>query len=161
MQLSSSVASSPAPEFSPSVSPAQSQDDASQARADRRHYRSYRRDHAGARSNENSPSRKTLPLSVKTDLQRLVGSELKPFYRSKVITKEEYTDINRAISRKLYESVSDGGNLEEGNLSELKGIASREVARAIDQVRDKTFSTIPSAPETRTATSIEASEDEG
>ncbi|CRG84186.1 PHD and RING finger domain-containing protein C126,07c [Talaromyces islandicus] len=162
MQLSSSVASSPAPEFSPSVSPAQSHDDASQPRPDRRHHRSYRRDHVGARSNENSPSRKNLSLSVKTDVQRLVGSELKPFYRGKVITKEEYTDINRTISRKLYESVSDVGNLEEGKLSELKGIASREVARAIDQVRDKTFSTVPSAPETRaTATSAEASEDEG
>ncbi|QKX58269.1 uncharacterized protein TRUGW13939_05390 [Talaromyces rugulosus] len=166
MQLSSSPASSPAPEFSPSVSPAQSQDDlninGSPAHPDRRHHRSHRRDHIGARSNDNSPSRK-LSLSVKTDVQRLVGSELKPFYQGKVITKEEYTDINRTISRKLYESVGDVATLEGDYLTELRGFANREVAKAIDLVRSKTSSSdggVPSVPEAH-VTTTSAGEEEG
>lgn len=158
MQLSSSVASSPAPEFSPSVSPARSQDDidvnGSQTGPGRRHHRNYRRDHVGARSNENSPSRRNLSLSVKTDVQRLVGSELKPFYRGKIITKEEYTDINRTISRKLYESVSDVENLGEGNLTKLRGVASKEVAKAVDLLRDKPSSSV--VPEAHVAATVEA-----
>jgi hypothetical protein len=87
-----------------------------------------------------------------------VGSELKPFYRAKVITKEEYTDINRTISRKLYESVGDVANLEGDNLTELRGFANREVAKAIDLVRSKTSSGdgVPSVPEAHvTTTSVE------
>ncbi|KAH8705265.1 hypothetical protein BGW36DRAFT_10554 [Talaromyces proteolyticus] len=156
IQLSPSVVSlsSPTQEFSPSVSPNQSQENANESNPhpDRKH-RSYRRQQEIARSNENSPSRKGLSLSVKSDVQKLVGSELKPFYRSKVITKEEYTDINRTTSRKLYESVGDVESLEEGDLAGLKSIAEKEVKQAVEMLQkekaetsDRQTGTLSDAP---------------
>jgi hypothetical protein len=39
----------------------------------------------------------------------MVTAVLKPLYLKKEVTKEEYTDINRDISRLLYEKVGDAG----------------------------------------------------
>ncbi|KAJ4338313.1 hypothetical protein N0V87_004081 [Didymella glomerata] len=62
------------------------------------------------RSKDSSPSRPpTLSYSTKAELQRMVTAVLKPLYLKKEVTKEEYTDINRDISRLLYEKVGDAG----------------------------------------------------
>jgi hypothetical protein len=62
------------------------------------------------RSKDSSPSRSSsLSYSTKAELQRMVTVALKPLYIKKDITKNEYTDINRDISRLLYERVGDLG----------------------------------------------------
>jgi hypothetical protein len=62
------------------------------------------------RSKDSSPSRpSSLSYSTKAELQRMVTVALKPLYIRKEITKNEYTDINRDISRLLYERVGDLG----------------------------------------------------
>jgi hypothetical protein len=66
-----------------------------------------------------------------------VGSELKPYYRRKIITKDDYTNINRTISRKLYEHVGEGVELQEDQLRELKDSARKAVKDAVDLIRDK------------------------
>ncbi|KAF3036836.1 hypothetical protein E8E12_007315 [Didymella heteroderae] len=62
------------------------------------------------RSKDSSPSRPpTLSYSTKAEFQRMVTAVLKPLYLKKEVTKEEYTDINRDVSRLLYEKVGDAG----------------------------------------------------
>ncbi|KAF2789202.1 hypothetical protein K505DRAFT_253842 [Melanomma pulvis-pyrius CBS 109.77] len=62
------------------------------------------------RSKDSSPSRaSSLSYSTKAELQRMVTVALKPLYIKKDITKDEYTDINRDISRLLYDRVGDAG----------------------------------------------------
>ncbi|KAI8942080.1 hypothetical protein NX059_000177 [Plenodomus lindquistii] len=61
------------------------------------------------RSKDSSPSRPTLSYSTKAELQRMVTAVLKPVYLKKEVTKEEYTDINRDVSRLLYEKVGEAG----------------------------------------------------
>ena len=62
------------------------------------------------RSKDSSPSRApSLSYSTKAELQRMVTAALKPLYLRKEVTKVEYTDINRDISRLLYEKVGEAG----------------------------------------------------
>lgn len=62
------------------------------------------------RSKDSSPARSsTLSYSTKAELQRMVTVVLKPFYTRKEISKDQYTDINREISRLLYDRVGDAG----------------------------------------------------
>ncbi|KAL5361134.1 hypothetical protein BJX96DRAFT_151458 [Aspergillus floccosus] len=89
------------------------------------------------RSTDNSPSRPKLSLAVKSDIQKLVGSWLKPYYRSKSITKDEYTDINRTISRQLYDRVGDAEALGLDAKSELEQTAKEAVEKAVGGLKQK------------------------
>ncbi|KAL1965734.1 hypothetical protein VTN77DRAFT_5234 [Rasamsonia byssochlamydoides] len=134
---SSDPVSPSSPDFSPSVSPVQSTE-TRRSRPEARHIRGSRLERSAGRSNDGSPSRNGPSLSVKTDVQKLVGAELKPFYRRKEISKDQYTDINRTISRKLYERVGEVETLEADKLAELKEVASEEVKKAVEALQRKT-----------------------
>jgi hypothetical protein len=74
-------------------------------------------------------------MAVKTDIQKLVGAALKPYYHGKVVSKEEYTDINRAVSRMFYEQIGETDSLEAGARADLEKSAKDEVRRAIDKFK--------------------------
>lgn len=62
------------------------------------------------RSKDSSPSRSSsLSYSTKSELHRMVTAVLKPYYIRKEISKDGYTQINRDVSRLLYERVGDAG----------------------------------------------------
>ncbi|KAJ5953316.1 hypothetical protein N7454_000212 [Penicillium verhagenii] len=85
-------------------------------------------------SPETSPSRSGPSLTVKSAIQKMVGTSLKPHYRAKMVTKEQFTEINRTICRKLYERI---GSVESLNLQlrlELEQLAKREVQRSVDSL---------------------------
>ncbi|PWY87041.1 hypothetical protein BO94DRAFT_65716 [Aspergillus sclerotioniger CBS 115572] len=132
------------PPFSPDVSPAGStrstQDDLpshfTTIRLNRRIPRSLTRS-ALNRSDDSSPVRPGLSLDVKSDVQRLVGTALKPYYRSRIISKDEYTDINRTISRMLYERVGGVETLEAAAKATLEGVAKEEVEKAVDALKQR------------------------
>ncbi|KAF9892438.1 hypothetical protein FE257_001546 [Aspergillus nanangensis] len=145
----SSPADLSSPPFSPDVSPAGSSKDVkgkgptdstpprivvdfSRRRIPRAATRS-----AMIRSTDSSPSRTNLSLAVKSDIQKLVGSSLKPYYRSRIITKEEYTDINRTISRMLYDRAGSAESLGADATSDLEHTAQEEVAKAVDCLKQK------------------------
>ncbi|GIJ89366.1 hypothetical protein Asppvi_008306 [Aspergillus pseudoviridinutans] len=90
-----------------------------------------------ARSTESSPTRPGLSLEVKSDIQKLVGGALKPYYRSKVVSKDQYTDINRTISRMLYERVGNAQSLDTETKNSFGKVAAEEVKKAIDGLRAK------------------------
>ncbi|KAF2624698.1 hypothetical protein BU25DRAFT_132516 [Macroventuria anomochaeta] len=91
------------------------------------------------RSKDSSPSRPpTLSYSTKAELQRMVTAVLKPLYLKKEVTKEEYTDINRDVSRLLYDKVGDAGAAplaDQETREKWQRMASDEVDCAIKALR--------------------------
>jgi len=62
----------------------------------------------------------------------MVSAALKPHYNRKEIDKERYTDINRDVSRMLYDKVWDGGGLiDQRSREQWQIVACEEVAEAI------------------------------
>lgn len=83
------------------------------------------------RASSASPSR-ALSYSTKQEIQRMVKLALGSRYRDKEITKDQYTDINRDVSRKLYDLVGDANGLaDQMEREKWQGIADDEVKKAI------------------------------
>lgn len=132
IQLASPAACS-SPPFSPDVSPAGSQDQTpvrNSGRAPRSASRTTRN-----RANDTSPSRPGLSLTVKSEIQKMVGTALKPHYRARGVSKDQYTDINRTISRKLYDQAGDVETLEPDLRTNLEKTAREEVRSAVEALR--------------------------
>lgn len=141
-QLSSPVEPS-SPPFSPEVSlgspPAQGTED-SPAQRDTIRPRSRIPRRAlplvQSRSPDTSPNRGP-SLAVKSTIQKMVGSALKPHYRRKTVSKEQYTEINRRISRMLYERVGDIESLEADSHADLERAANFELRKALQSLEAK------------------------
>ena len=68
----------------------------------------------------------------------MVTAVLKPFYLKKEVTKEQYTDINRDVSRLLYERVGEAGAdalADHDTREKWQQMAGTEVQNAIDARR--------------------------
>lgn len=87
------------------------------------------------RSEETSPSRLNMSLSTKSNVQKMVKDALKTPYRDKLLSKEEYTDINRNVSRMLYDKIGDSENLSGDAREVWQRMASSEVERAVRALR--------------------------
>jgi hypothetical protein len=87
------------------------------------------------RSKDSSPNRSTaLSYSTKRELQLMVTAVLKPMYVKKEVSKEDYTDINRDVSRLLYDRVAEAGTdalASQGIRDKWQKIASNEVDNAV------------------------------
>ncbi|KAH8724339.1 hypothetical protein GQ44DRAFT_773265 [Phaeosphaeriaceae sp. PMI808] len=87
------------------------------------------------RSKDSSPSRPSLSYSTKAELQRMVTAVLKPIYLKKEVTKEQYTEINRDVSRLLYEKVGEAGAdalADQETREKWQQMASAEVQTAVE-----------------------------
>ena len=139
LQLSSPAYSSPP--FSPNASPASIRDDAPEHSDSDRAPRTSSR--ARARLANSSPNRSELSLSVKSEIQKLVGRALKPHYRARGVSKDEYTDINRNISRKLYERAGNAETLDAVDAetrSDIEKAAREDVRTAVEALKQKRHS---------------------
>jgi hypothetical protein len=77
-----------------------------------------------------------LSYSSKEEIQRMVKMALRPRYNAKLITKDQYTDINRDVSRKLYDRVGDASALmEQAEREKWQGVAEAEVLNAIAELQ--------------------------
>lgn len=85
-----------------------------------------------SRSPETSPSRPGPSLAVKSAIQKMVGAALKPHYRARTLTKDQFTEINRTISRQLYERVGNIESLDAVSSADLEQVAKVEVQNTID-----------------------------
>jgi hypothetical protein len=73
-----------------------------------------------------------MSYSAKEEIQRMVKLALRPRYVDKTINKDQYTDINRDISRKMYDLVGDASALaDQGARERWQGMAADEVQKAI------------------------------
>lgn len=68
----------------------------------------------------------------------MVKTALGSRYREKEITKDQYTDINRDVSRLLYEKVGDAEGLaDQIEREKWQQVAIDEVQLAIDVIRSE------------------------
>lgn len=86
-------------------------------------------------SKDTSPTRATIPLSTKLDLQRMVSTALSPHYQSNTVSKDQYTYINRSVSRYLYDKFGDVGSINGDNRKTWERMASDEVAKAVQSLK--------------------------
>lgn len=135
LQLVSPANSSPP--FSPDVSSPGSSSERRPARTDSRRVPRASSRSTRARSDDTSPSRPGLALNVKSEIQKLVGGALKPHYRCRGVSKDEYTDINRKISRKLYERVGNVSTLEAELRADIERSAREEVGSAVETLKQE------------------------
>lgn len=77
-----------------------------------------------------SDTKTPLNLTTKTAIQTLVKTALKPLYRAAHLTTDQYTTINRSVSRKLYDRIGTEERFAE-NRTKWSTVASEEVTRAI------------------------------
>jgi len=76
-----------------------------------------------------------LPLETKESISSIVRSALKPHWKSSELTAEQFSTINRDISRKLYEGVADGTAIDDEARRTWKKIARKEVTRALSELK--------------------------
>lgn len=136
----------PRPEFSPSRSPAlevayhEPREDELPSRPKRANPGLTRgpaaADSSPIASGEISPARINMSFSAKTDLQRIVSGALKPHYKEKAISKDQYTDINRNISRLLYNHVGNIDALDGAGREKLEKFAAEEVSKAVEALQE-------------------------
>jgi len=83
---------------------------------------------------DSSPSPpRTLSYSAKEEIQRMVKLALGPRYREKEINKDQYTDVNRDVSRKMYEMVGNASALtDQAGRERWQIVAEQEVKKAIE-----------------------------
>jgi hypothetical protein len=90
------------------------------------------------RSKDSSPTRPTLSYSTKAELQRMVTAVLKPLYLKKEVSKQEYTEVNRDVSRLLYDKVGEAGAdalADQDTREKWQQMASSEVDTAVKALR--------------------------
>lgn len=76
-----------------------------------------------------------MSLSAKEDVQKLVATALKPHYNDHTITKDEYTIINRDISRMLYDRIGDFETLDVDGRAKWEKVAGDEVGKAVSALK--------------------------
>ncbi|CAK4031059.1 PHD and RING finger domain-containing [Lecanosticta acicola] len=103
-----------------------------QLRGRRHRGRERQQDGASPEARQSSASPSRLSYSAKEEIQRMVKLSLGARYREKEITKEQYTDINRDVSRKMYELVGDASALSaQKEREKWQSVANDEVQQAI------------------------------
>ncbi|KAJ3569755.1 hypothetical protein NPX13_g5973 [Xylaria arbuscula] len=81
-----------------------------------------------------SPTRSELPFEMKESISGIVKDALKPHWKSGQLTADQYANINRDLSHRLYKEVSEQ-ELNDQARSRFEKIATKEVARAIADIK--------------------------
>jgi hypothetical protein len=84
----------------------------------------------------------------------MVTAVLKPLYLKKEVTKQEYTDVNRDVSRLLYEKVGEAGAdalADQDTREKWQKMATTEVDVAVKALRAAALS--PSAEDSASSSS--------
>ena len=72
-----------------------------------------------------------MSIEVKEGINKIVKLALAPHWKSQEISKDQYENINRDVSRKLYEVVADSSLMDENAKCALEKIATEKVAVAV------------------------------
>ena len=134
----------PPPEFSPTRSPLDTSlayrlpHDSQLISRERRVSRHRHQGSSPPTSKDTSPARVNMPLSLKSDLQKMVTAALKPFYHSNAVSKDQYTDINRNVCHMLYDRVGENGSINEENKEIYEQVAREEVKSAVNSLKAAT-----------------------
>ncbi|CAI4218023.1 unnamed protein product [Parascedosporium putredinis] len=72
-----------------------------------------------------------LSPEAKASINCIVRTALKPHWHARELTTEQYSNINRDVSRKLYDEIKDPTLLDNDSMKTWEKVASKEVARAV------------------------------
>ncbi|ORY69593.1 uncharacterized protein BCR38DRAFT_333798 [Pseudomassariella vexata] len=86
-------------------------------------------------SPDTSPTRGSLPFETKESISNIIKTALTPHYKSGNITPDQYTAINRDLSRKMYRDISEGVFNEDAR-RRCEKMATKEVDKAVAKVRN-------------------------
>lgn len=75
-----------------------------------------------------------MSLSTKSNIQKMVKDALKSPYQNGEINKDQYTDINRSVSRMLYDAVGESASLGGEAMETWKRMAAEEVTKAVQSL---------------------------
>lgn len=82
--------------------------------------------------------RSGLSYATKKEIQEMVSSALRPLYKNKEINSVQYTEINRDVSRMLYDKMGGiGGDLDEKRKDDWEQVAAIEVRNAVAGMKEK------------------------
>ncbi|KAL9584685.1 MAG: hypothetical protein Q9212_001968 [Teloschistes hypoglaucus] len=87
------------------------------------------------RDDENSPPRVNMSLTAKEGVQRMVSTALRPYWHRSEVSKDQFTDINRNVSRMLYEKVGGDENLNDEAKDVWEKMANEEVEKAVQTLK--------------------------
>jgi hypothetical protein len=73
-------------------------------------------------------------MEGKEIVQKIVRTALQRFYPD-IVTKEQYADVNRTVSRKLYDKITDPDRLDDKAREEWERFATTEVEKAVESLK--------------------------
>lgn len=130
------------PEFSPARSPRDNhrtmREWKQNSNGELHHPRPRHQDHFSSsppRNDETSPSRVNMSLTAKEGVQRMVSTALRPYWHRSEVSKDQFTDINRSVSRMLYEKVGGDENLNDEAKDMWEKLANEEVEKAVQTLK--------------------------
>ncbi|KAL4728546.1 hypothetical protein ACLX1H_005297 [Fusarium chlamydosporum] len=93
-----------------------------------------RPDEVPAPRKEEPPTELNLTQEDKVSINEIVKGALRPHWRSRKLTTEQYSVINRDISRKLYDEVKGAASLSDEARRQWENRATKEVAQAVAEL---------------------------
>jgi len=72
---------------------------------------------------------------MKESISCIVRGALKPHWKSSQLTADQYAIINRDVSRKIYEEVTNPRSVDDDSRRLWEKIATKEVARAVAELK--------------------------
>lgn len=78
-----------------------------------------------------SSVRANMSIQAKEGINQIVKTALAPHWRQATITKQQYADINRAVSRKLYDIIAQQSVIDDEEKHKWKTMATTEVETAV------------------------------
>ncbi|EPS38228.1 hypothetical protein H072_7959 [Dactylellina haptotyla CBS 200.50] len=86
---------------------------------------------------QDSASPSSLSLTNKKEIEKIVRSVLAPYYQAGDMSSEQFADINKSVSRSLYNKIGDG-RIREWEKTKWQGLAKKEVDRQMDLLKGST-----------------------
>jgi hypothetical protein len=65
----------------------------------------------------------------------MVSAALKPFYNEQIISRDEYTNVNRDTCHKLYDKIGDFEALDVEGKARWEKVAGEEVTKAVGALK--------------------------
>jgi hypothetical protein len=93
-----------------------------------------RPDEVPVQRKEEPPTDLNLTQEDKVSINEIVKGALRPHWRSRKLTTEQYSVINRDISRKLYDEVKGAASLSDEARRQWENRATKEVAQAVAEL---------------------------
>lgn len=85
---------------------------------------------------QDSASPSGLSLSSKKEIEKLVRLALAPYYHAGDMSSDQFAEINKAVSRNLYNKITGDGRIREWEKTRWMGYAKKEVEKHVEILKN-------------------------